>query len=267
VLARLWRPAGPTKNTLARELIELIAAARRGRAIHVVADSAYICTALRHLPANVTLTGPLPRHAALWEVHPDLDDPPCMRGRRGRPRTPRHEDRHTRSDHRRRAWTAGHSDPLRAHPNRDRARTALPVVRRIPLPASPCNRRPRLGCVETASRRAPGLELPGTGRPRGTSVPVTGLMPPPAVRSASGRADGARPRRGAGLRRPRPERHGPGPRTPARAWAHLGGGGRARARPGTRPTTSCINPGPPHGGPPHGGSARRATRARPRHAG
>jgi hypothetical protein len=37
--------------------------------------------------ANVTLTGPLPRHAALWEVHPDLDDPPCMRGRRGRPRT------------------------------------------------------------------------------------------------------------------------------------------------------------------------------------
>jgi len=87
VLARLWRPAGPTKTTLARELIGLIATVRRDRAVHVVADSAYICTALRHLPANVTLTGPLPRHAALWEVHPELDDPPFMRGRRGRPRT------------------------------------------------------------------------------------------------------------------------------------------------------------------------------------
>jgi hypothetical protein len=87
VLARLWRPGGPTKTTLARELIGLIAATRPDRSIHVVADRAYVCKALRQLPANVTLTGPLPRHAALWEVHPDLDDPPCMRGRRGRPRT------------------------------------------------------------------------------------------------------------------------------------------------------------------------------------
>jgi hypothetical protein len=56
------------------------AAACRDRLVHVVADRAYICKTLRRLPANVTLTGPLPQHAALWEVHPDLDDPPCMRG-------------------------------------------------------------------------------------------------------------------------------------------------------------------------------------------
>lgn len=87
VLARLWRPGGPTKTVLAKELISMIARARRDRMIHVVADSAHVCKTLRHLPANVTLTGPLPRAAALWEVHPDLDDPPCMRGRRSRPRT------------------------------------------------------------------------------------------------------------------------------------------------------------------------------------
>jgi hypothetical protein len=87
VLARLWRPGAATKTALARELINLVATARRDRLVHVVADRAYICKALRHLPANVTLTGPLPRHAALWEIHPDLDDPPYMRGRRGRPRS------------------------------------------------------------------------------------------------------------------------------------------------------------------------------------
>lgn len=85
VLARLWRPGGPTKTVLARELVTLIARARRDRFIHVVADGAYVCKSLRHLPANVTLTGPLARNAALWEIHPELDDPPCMRGRRGRP--------------------------------------------------------------------------------------------------------------------------------------------------------------------------------------
>jgi len=70
---------------LAPDLISLIARARRDRVIHVVADGAYVCKTLRHLPANATLTGPLPRNAALWQIHPDLDDPPCMRGRRGRP--------------------------------------------------------------------------------------------------------------------------------------------------------------------------------------
>ncbi|MGO4616836.1 transposase [Nocardia sp. 2YAB30] len=87
VLFRLWRPGGPTKTVLARELITRIAAARPDRVIDVVADSAYVCSTLRRLPMNVTLTGPLPRNAALFEVHPDVDDPPNMRGRRGRPRT------------------------------------------------------------------------------------------------------------------------------------------------------------------------------------
>ena len=60
------------EDGLARELIELIAAAPacRGRIVHVAADTAYICTELRGLPAGVTLTGPLPRHASLYEVHP-----------------------------------------------------------------------------------------------------------------------------------------------------------------------------------------------------
>lgn len=60
VLARLWRPGGPTKPTLARELISVLAAARRDRTIDVVADGGYVCTTLRHLPTNVTRTGPLP---------------------------------------------------------------------------------------------------------------------------------------------------------------------------------------------------------------
>lgn len=86
VLARLWRKGGPTKTRLARDLIDKLAATTGGRALHVVADGTYICTQLRHLPRQVTLTGPLPRRAALWHVHPDVDQPPCMRGRRGRPR-------------------------------------------------------------------------------------------------------------------------------------------------------------------------------------
>lgn len=71
VLFRSWRPGGPTEATLARDLIRLIAAARSDRRIHVVADGAYLCKTLRYLPANVTLTGPLPRHATLWDVHPE----------------------------------------------------------------------------------------------------------------------------------------------------------------------------------------------------
>ena len=71
LLFRLWRPGGPTKPALARDMIRLIAHARRDRRIHVVADGAYLCTTLRRLPANVTLTGPLPRHAALWGTHPE----------------------------------------------------------------------------------------------------------------------------------------------------------------------------------------------------
>lgn len=88
VAARLWRKGGPAKTVLARELIELIAAAPacRGHGVHVVADGGYVCSALRSLPAGVTLTGPLPRNASLYEVHPELDNPLLYRGR-GRPRT------------------------------------------------------------------------------------------------------------------------------------------------------------------------------------
>jgi hypothetical protein len=85
VLTRLWRKGGPAKTVLARELIEAIAAAARGRMVHVVADGAYLCTELRRLPPQVTLTGPLRSNASLWHVHPDLDHPPRLRGR-GRPR-------------------------------------------------------------------------------------------------------------------------------------------------------------------------------------
>jgi hypothetical protein len=85
VLFRLWQPGGPTKAALARDLIRLVAAARGDRRIHVVADGAYLCKTLRHLPANVTLTGPLPRHAALWDAHPEHDQAQRLR-RRGRPR-------------------------------------------------------------------------------------------------------------------------------------------------------------------------------------
>jgi len=89
VAARLWRKGGPAKTRLARELIELIAAApgRRGRALHVVADIAYVCSELRSLPAGVTLTGPLVSRASLYEVHPELDNPLLWRNRRGRPRS------------------------------------------------------------------------------------------------------------------------------------------------------------------------------------
>jgi len=87
VAARLWRKGDPAKTELARELTGLIAAApaRRGRAVHVVADGACICSQLRSLPPGVTLTGPLPRHATLYGIHPELDYPPLRRGRRGRP--------------------------------------------------------------------------------------------------------------------------------------------------------------------------------------
>jgi hypothetical protein len=85
VLARLWRRNGPAKTVIARELVETIAAHSHGRTVHVVADGAYLCTEMRRLPHNVPLTGPLRSNAGLWHVHPDLDNPPRLRGR-GRPR-------------------------------------------------------------------------------------------------------------------------------------------------------------------------------------
>lgn len=86
VLMRLWRKGGPTKTVLAHDLIDKLAAGCGGRALHVVADSTYICNQLRHLPAQVTLTGPMPCHAALWHLHPDLDRLIRTGRHRGRPR-------------------------------------------------------------------------------------------------------------------------------------------------------------------------------------
>jgi DDE superfamily endonuclease len=80
VLMRLWRKGGPPKTVLGRQLVEAVAAAGHGRIIHVVGDGGYICQHLRRLPPTVTLTGPLPRHASLWQVHPDLDHAPSLRG-------------------------------------------------------------------------------------------------------------------------------------------------------------------------------------------
>jgi hypothetical protein len=38
---------------------------------------------LRHLPGNATLARPVPSNAALSEVHGDIDNPPCLRGKGG----------------------------------------------------------------------------------------------------------------------------------------------------------------------------------------
>jgi hypothetical protein len=86
VLARLWRKGGPTKAMLAHDLIDKLRAATAGRTLHVVADGTYVCHELRDLPRQVTLTGPMPRHAGLWHVHPELDQPPPGARGRGRPR-------------------------------------------------------------------------------------------------------------------------------------------------------------------------------------
>lgn len=135
--ARLWRRGGPAKTALARELIGLIAAAPacRRRGVHVVADSAYICTGLRGLPAGVTLTGPMPRHASLYEVHPELDYPQA-RGRQRAGRAPR----------------APGSAPRRSSP--PPARAALP----------PCDGTARPPAWPSASAAACGPECSGPAR-------------------------------------------------------------------------------------------------------
>ena len=48
-----------TQTELARELIELLAGRYPDRRIDVIGDGAYACSALRDLPANVTLTARL----------------------------------------------------------------------------------------------------------------------------------------------------------------------------------------------------------------
>jgi transposase len=84
VLARLHLPgkdAGPSKTTVARDLVKILAGAFPGRVVHVVADAAYHGPALRDLPGNVTWTCRLPKTAVLYALAPPRT------GRRGRPRT------------------------------------------------------------------------------------------------------------------------------------------------------------------------------------
>ena len=70
--SRLW---------LARRMTQMLAEALPGRAIRVVADSAYAGGELKKLPATVTWTTRLRKDAALHQL------PPARTGRRGRPRT------------------------------------------------------------------------------------------------------------------------------------------------------------------------------------
>jgi hypothetical protein len=60
-------------------MIRLLAACHHQRRIHVVADAAYHGRALRHLPAQITVTTRIPANAVLYNPAP----PPT--GRRGRP--------------------------------------------------------------------------------------------------------------------------------------------------------------------------------------
>jgi hypothetical protein len=69
--SRLW---------LARRMAEAIAGALPGRAIHVVADSAYAGGELKKLPPGITWTTRLRKDAALHGL------PPARTGKRGRPR-------------------------------------------------------------------------------------------------------------------------------------------------------------------------------------
>jgi hypothetical protein len=95
VLFRLWRPRRkeiprgkpdperPAKQTLARELLCLLAQRCPGRMIHAVGDGAYASGAFASLPENVTITCRLRADAALYEL-PAPRPPKGQRGR-GRP--------------------------------------------------------------------------------------------------------------------------------------------------------------------------------------
>lgn len=106
VLARLYRPGTPgtgrhnqraapgpgkaTKPALARQMIDLIAAAWPDRIIHTVADAGYATSDMRHLPSNVTYTTRPRRNAAYHR--PATPQP----GKPGRPRI--YGDKLTRDD-------------------------------------------------------------------------------------------------------------------------------------------------------------------------
>jgi hypothetical protein len=78
--ALVHKGVADSRLTLARDLIEALAAALPGRRIDVVADSAYAGRALRGLPETITWTTRLRRNASLYRPAPPRT------GRRGRPR-------------------------------------------------------------------------------------------------------------------------------------------------------------------------------------
>jgi len=96
IMARLWRrdapgtgrhnrraPAGAgkaTKGALARQMINMIAAAIPDRQIHVVADAGYATGDWRALPATVSVTTRARRNASFAQI-----PPPSAPGKPGRP--------------------------------------------------------------------------------------------------------------------------------------------------------------------------------------
>lgn len=80
VLFRLWRKGDQAKARIARDLVELIAAACPGRQVDVVADGAYGTRHWRKLDPRITLTFALRANAALCEIHTPVP------GANGRPK-------------------------------------------------------------------------------------------------------------------------------------------------------------------------------------
>jgi len=139
VLMRLWHKGGPSKTVLARRLIHALANAAPGRRLHVVADSAYACNQMRDLPQQATVTAPMPSRASLWHVHPDVDNPPRLRGP-GRPPGRRRPHRYPGAAGHRNARRGHVRHPVRPHGHHHRARAAVPVARRVRRPTGPRRR-------------------------------------------------------------------------------------------------------------------------------
>lgn len=85
VLARLWRPGGPTKPALGRDLAAVLAAAVPHRQVDVVADAHYSTREFRTPPANLTMTGRVKSNAVFFGIHtptPGANGRPRLRGAR-----------------------------------------------------------------------------------------------------------------------------------------------------------------------------------------
>jgi len=126
-----------SRLTLARRLVERLAAALPDRAIHVVADSAYAGRTLRTLPACITWTTRLRRNAALYELAPPRT------GKRGRPRLKGAKPRLPGQPRRRGQLRRDRRAPLRREQHRARRGAALPVVRRVRPTTGPGRAGPR----------------------------------------------------------------------------------------------------------------------------